>query len=265
MPTLVLPLIDAKLMASALVPHTARDEWTPGLSTVAVGIHDGQFAYATDRYTCGRYDLTNVASQWPDERLLIPRDLLSAILTLGPRTLPARYVEYNAVIETYGEPLIGERAPSTRASLSIETKPVEESGEGEMHYFRVFSAPKTDLKYPPVGALFDRWIPGKPVRNPVILNPEYLARFTTYAHKVRREMRVTLPPRGAINGATSGVLVEVGARFKGILMPINPFKRHLESFGTDLAAENLAREQANPPSQDTDSPETPDGNGPSGI
>lgn len=252
MPTLRLPLLDAKLMAAALIPLT--DEWrNSALGTVAVGHPDSQFAVASNRYVAGRYDLTNVASIYPETLMLIPVDLLSALLTIGPKTLIEAPVQYDASIFVGSGP----DGKKWQAQLTIALR--DEDKEGPTHYMRVFNAVDQTLAFPPIARLFDQWVHGEEIVNPVVMNSEYLARFTTYARRVGSLIRLSFPRRRSSSNGSDGVLVEVGTRFKGIIMPyLTTYNDAFGAYPPDVNAERIAAEAAATPSQDTDSPETPD-------
>lgn len=261
MPTLQLPLLDAKRMASALLPHVERGWAGTSLSSIAVGHEGAQFAVASDRYTCGRYDLTNVATIYPESLMLIPHDLLSVVLTIGPKTLPMEPTRYTVTIEAHERNYkTSPRVPKWEATLSIDYQVPETERTGPLpvtHFYRVFDAVDQTKTFPPVARLFDTWVPGEEVRNPVVLDPDHLAKFTGYAKRIRHHIRFSLPDKGTGGAKVGPVLVEIDPRFKGLLMPIAYMSGPANEFGTDLAAENAARIQAEKEaastSQDTDS------------
>lgn len=237
MPGITLTLHDAKRLAAALVPHISKDPVSPVLDNVVLGGNRGNFAYATDRYTVGRYDLTNViVGEVPEEDFFIPKAVLSAIRSLGPTTLPNEIV-----MENY--------------QLRIETLEVDkltyivakiiwhyEDGSDMVHWMRTWHAPTSDRRRPPFFPLVDRLFaetyPGAD-RWRTHLDAEHLEKFTGYARLVSSPIRLTMTGPNNMGKAESPILVEIGTRFKGLIQPIMVMDHH--GFGADLAVDNVTR------------------------
>jgi hypothetical protein len=235
MDRIVMPLEAAKNVARALLPHVGTDNVTPTLTGV---YFDGQFASATNRYTVGRYDLTNLLADGSTESgVWVPREALASVLTVGKTTLRwgNRLMDYVAIFET-----VKESGSTAYTSVEIEWRPV--SGAPEVHWMRVFNANGATGNYPPVGRLIDGFQPGEQMR--VGLHGDHLAKFTSLTRRENAPLRVTLSKDPVVSGRKSGgpMLIEVGSRFKGLIQPsliLNP-----ESYGRDIAMENLETAKA---------------------
>lgn len=229
MPSVTMGLLDAKLLASALVPHASKDDVTPALKQIALGGEHGQYAIATDRYTVGRYDLTNVViGDLPTEVFLIPRDVLSAVRSLGGATLVRLHDEHNyrVVFETLEVGKI----------RYIQAKVIWHSEElGDMvHWMRTWDQPAIS-NFPPVARLFRQVKAGGGPA--VLLGPEHVDKFTGYARAMGTKMLVTMT-EGSGERRLAPLLVEIGPRFKGLIQP--NILLHREGLGPDLIAENEA-------------------------
>lgn len=228
---LTMPLLDAREMAAALVPHASKDDVTPVLKVIAVGGRKGSFAYATDRYTVGRYDLTNIVETMPEENVLIPASALSAVRMLGHATLPGHSLsEYAVEFERTSRP----------KSLEVLTAKAiwhpDPNSPAEVQWMRTwFLQTRSDTIYPPVEKLFNDFVRGPQSRTH--LSGEQLGKFAGYSKYLNDAMRVTLPV-----GEKSPILIEIGTRFKGLLMP-SVVSSTWPSFGNDLAEENSKREE----------------------
>ncbi len=227
MPSVMMGLLDAKQLAAALVPHASRDDVTPVLTQIALGGEHGQYAVATDRYTVGRYDLTNVViGDMPTEVVLIPWHALAALRTLGKATLPNNIdmLNYRVVFDTL-----------TVGKLTyLQAKVLwHDEALGDMvHWMRTWLIPSSYGNFPPVAKLF-RGV--KAGGSQVNLGPEHVTKFTGYAKTINSSMRVTLT-EGTNEARLSPILVEVGKRFKGLIQPYRPLDA--DQFGPDLLAEN---------------------------
>lgn len=234
MDRIVMPLSVAKDVARALLPHAGHDNVTPTLTGV---YFDGQFALATNRYTVGRYDLTNLlADESTDGGVWVPREALASVLTVGKTTLRwgNRLQDYVVIFET-----VKESGSTAYTSVEIEWRP--ESGTPEVHWMRVFNANGATGNYPPVGNLIDRFQPGEQMR--IGLSPSHLAMFVSPNRRDRNPMRVTMSAPVVDKTKSGGpLLIEVGARFKGLIMPSHLFRP--EDFGRDIAMENHETAQA---------------------
>lgn len=228
---ITLSIPDAKLIAAALLPHTAPKGDTPVLRCIV--IRDG-FAYASDRYTDGRYDLTNLIEDLPDEDFMIPGEVFSAIQRgLGDTTLPNTLFEpsYRVRIETVG---FGE-------ARYIQAKVVWTSEDlGEMlHWCRTWDY-RDWGKFPVVDRLFNDVLPGTR-RWRVQLGPEHLSKFLPFAKLTRSNLRLTMTgPK--LDKVASPILVECGTRFKGLVQPT--LEGNGTEFGTDLAVANATARDA---------------------
>lgn len=205
MPRIALRLIDAKDMARAIVPHIATDTFTPAITNAALGGDLGSFVCATDRYSVGQYDLTNVLLDGePSETMLIPRAALSWITTVGKASLVVGAIAPYVVVIT------------TSTVLNVTRTVVEfvndYRGENEQtHLLRVFKT-LSGGNYPPVRRLFNEFEAGEQVK--FGLFPEHVRKFTGYARIHRDLMQVTLPSK-----AGKPLHIRIGARFQGLLMP----------------------------------------------
>lgn len=259
MPRITLRLTDAKELARAIAPHASRDDVTPVLTGIAVGGEHGSFAYSTDRYTVGRYDLTNVLMDdgVPDEEMWIPRAALSWVMTIGkawflnPFT-PGYIVHFETV---HRDSKLG----ASYTSVTLEWRGEEVT---EVHAMRTFPANGAKGNFPPVSRLFREFVRGATDRT--TLKGEHLDKFVGYSKYAREIMQVTLP-----EAPLRPVLIEIGKRFKGLIQPhlaIGP-----DPFGTDLAADNAERiadrdpgfstTQTNGDSKDADTDTTPSAQG----
>ncbi len=242
MDRIVMPLSVAKEMALMLLPHISTDGVTPVLTGAYI---DGQYAYATDRYTVGRYDLTSLLGEGRSETpIWIPREALAILRTIGKASLRwgNRMDSYHAIFET-----VKESGSTAYTTLEIEWRPV--SGHPEVHWMRVFNANGATGNYPPVARLIDGFIPGEQMR--VGLTPHHVAKFTSTQGRNPQPMRVTMSNAPATNKKSGGpILIEVGLRFKGLIQPsiiLDGF-----GYGADIAMDNLkaAADQPKPESKE---------------
>lgn len=224
-----IPLWDVRDMAAALVPHASKDDVTPTLTYIAV---QGNFAYSTDRYTVGRYDLTNVLKSEPnDEAFFIPARALSAVRMLGPATLPGFNLQEYVVRFS-----VSSRDEKTRMiHVQVVWKSESDRIPDEVHWMRTWFIPANKLIMPRVPRLFDEFTQGD--RSRLTLGGDHLGKFTGYSKYKRSAMRVTLPA-GEKNAP---VLVEIGMRFKGLIMPYTVIDS--ATFGVDLAAQNAEKKK----------------------
>lgn len=236
MPRTTMPLLAAKQMAQALLPHTATDNVTPVLmGAVLGGERFGQYAFASDRYTIGRYDMTNLLSVEPEEELWIPREALAILRTLGSKTLlwgdhPTAYEVTFATMKQDGKYWVTE----VTVDYVIEGQPPI------THWFRTFAARGADGNFPPTHRLIEEFIPGELMR--VGLGYEHLTKFAPL-ERTGQPIRLTMPKASTTN-KLAPILVESGERFKGLIQPNLMFEGNgVTGFGPDLAMENLAKEK----------------------
>lgn len=237
MPGITLTLHDAKRLAAALVPHISKDDVTPVLGGVVLGGNRGNFAYATDRYTVGRYDLTNViVGDMPEEDFFIPKAVLSAVRSLGRATLPNEIVleNYQLRIET----LEVDKLTYIVAKIMWHS----EDGSDMVHWMRTWHAPASKTSgFPPVDRLFAEAYPGAD-RWRTHLDAAHLEKFIGYARLVSSPIRLTMTGPNNMGKMDSPIVVEIGNRFKALIQPVMVMDNH--GFGADLAVENLMRREA---------------------
>lgn len=231
--TVSLPV--AKQLAQALLPHIGRDAVTPVLGGIITGGERfGQHAFASDRYTVGRFDLTNLFSDEPTGEVWVPREALYAVSVLGKASLL-----YGNLVSSYHVTFrTGQENREWVTTVTVEYRP--ESGERIMHWMRVFGARGADGNFPPVDRLFESFIPGEVMR--VGLGYEHLAKFRPIERN-GMPLRITMPQEAKGNRAAP-ILIESGQRFKGLIQPNIIFENGMTGFGKDIAMENLAAEQA---------------------
>lgn len=230
MPTITIPLYDAKRLATALVPHTTQDDVTPVLSHVVIGGDNGAFAYATDRYTVGRYDLTNIVQEFPETEIQIHRDILSALRRVGGTVLPhSRDLDKYAVrISTVP---IDKYRRQTTASVVFRG---HDGDLNETHWMRLWESAVGYGNFPTVRTLLDGFVAGRAAK--VVVNGPQVGKFSNFSRLYSVNMRLTMPQ--AVNNKLSPILVEVGNRLKGLIQPNLEFGNE---FGVDLAEQNIAR------------------------
>lgn len=229
MPSVMMGLRDAKLLASALVPHASTNDITPALKNIVLGGQNGQYAYATDRYTVGRYDLTGVVDDLPEQELYIPRGLLSVIRSLGRASLVHDEHLYRLLVETLE---VG-KVKYIQAKIVLHD---EELGD-TVHWMRTWDSLAAS-GFPPVGRLFNDLVAGGD--GTVLLGPEQVEKFTRYAMSIRERVAVTFTESSTftVTNKLSPLLVEIGPRFKGLLQPNIMTERF--GLGADILAENAA-------------------------
>lgn len=234
---ITLSLWDAKLLGAALVPHAAKDGITPVLTHIGIGGKLGNYAVATNRYTVGRYDLTNILhSDMPEETFMVPAKVFSALRQIGPSTLPNQIMleNYRLRIETL-----------TVGKLEyIQAKVLwrDEDGSDTVHYMRTWLTTANPGNFPPVDRFFDEVVESADLRH-TVLNARYLESFLGYAKTVGHSVRVSLIDTDSARGLNP-VLVEIGHRFKGLIQPVTEDDAE---FGTNLTkanAERIAAEKA---------------------
>lgn len=231
MTMLSMPLLDAKRLAAALLPHISKDTVTPVLTHVAFqrGSEGGVFAYATDRYTVGRYDLTNIVDEIPDG-MMIPRHVLAAVAVLGKATLPRALVDYRIEFEKFDSP-----SGFTYFSATAIWHNADEMED--THWMRRWDATRTTMYFPPVEKFFAEFLPGEV--SVVGLTPEQVEKFTGYARSIGfTPMKVTLAS-DEDGKRMAPHLIEIGDRFKGLIQP--NLMLGDTGYGTNLAAENVKR------------------------
>lgn len=254
MTTFTLSLVDAKHLAAALIPHISTDDVTPVLTGAQVV---GKYAVATDRYTVGRFDLTNmlVGTDELPEPLWIPRAALAWIKSIGFASLvDSAYINYRVRL-TYIRHEKYEAEDLFRVEVMWRaTKP---EAEDETHLLRTFRTVGARGNFPPLARLYEGFIPGEV--SVIGLGATHLDKFTTYARYVDRHqpIRVTFPAPSTTT-KLQPLLIEIGNRFKGLLQQ-NLIVNH-EAFGHDLAAANLAAHvEAERQRADSKSAETTEG------
>lgn len=230
MPAIALPIHDAKDMARALLPHVSREKYgPPALGGVYIDAAS-QYAYATDRYTIGRYDLTNIPlGTPPGEAMWIPSEALSAVARLGRGTLlHESWLHYRVVFD------VNKPGVTLRVERSLPDEPV---ASPDLEYLRKFLSVGSPDKFPPVSRLFDQFVEGEVSR--VALTPEHMDKFSAY--QKTNPMRIVFPAPGSETIRGKAILVEMGRRFKGLIQPVLLTNK---GFGADLAADNRQRADA---------------------
>lgn len=210
MPRIALRLLDAKEMARAISPHISRDNVTPALTVAALGGDMGSFVHATDRYTVGRYDLTNVLIDGaPDEQMWIPRAALSWITSVGKAYLVGGGIATYTVVIT----------SATHHNMHRTVVEFIDDYRGEReetHLLRTFNAP-TWGTFPPVWRMFDTFERGE--QSVVGLTGEHLSKFAGYSRYRGEAMRVTLPVKSE-RAKHKPLHIAIGPRFQGLIMPV---------------------------------------------
>jgi len=236
MPGITLSLRDAKNIAAALVPHASGDKVTPVLMNIAFGGSLGNYAVATNRYTVGRYDLTNIIDDMPEETFLIPAKVFSIVRQIGPATLPDElYMDnYQLRIETL----------TTQENVDYILLKVlwhYEDGSDMVHFMRTWRLPNWggSHNFPPVHRFFDDAVLSTD-RVQANLSAKYLDPFVSYAKHIDRPLLFSMiePGAGIMNRTLSPVLVEIGHRFKGFIQPVT---RVAADTGVDILKANAER------------------------
>lgn len=232
MTTLVLRLDDMKELSTAISPHVSTDGVTPVLTGVVIGGRFGNYAFASDRYTVGRFDLANILDgDAPEEDFFIPGVALKAIAAVGRTTLPNEiyYGHYRVHLE-YLE--VG-KLHYLQARIVWN----DEGEEPEMtHWMRTWLVPSSKGAFPSVHKFFER-ITSSPMAR-VVVNGAQLEKFTTYAKFKGEGMRIS-STEGMDNKVASPLLIEIGRRFKALLQPMTNFSS--DGFGADLLSDNATR------------------------
>lgn len=243
MSTLTLPLLDAKELSKALVPHVTRDNITPILTHIVVGGDYGSFAYATDRYTIGRFDLTNIiVGEAPAETFWIPGAALAAVGNIGDKSLPDNMIALSEYRVQFERIQLSEKS-AAHFQVTVLSPSMEKDQEGVFYpvWMRTWRVPSNPGNFPPLAKLFTDFLPSE--REVIHLQAEQLSKFTSYAktYKYIGLLRITMTaPSGGRNVAP--ILVEIGNRFKGLVqesLVLDP-----KGFGRDLGADNKARVEA---------------------
>lgn len=233
-----LPLLAAKQMAQALLPHVGRDDVTPVLTGVLVGVGENrQYAFATDRYTVGRFDLSNLYTEEPTGEVWVHHKALSAVAALGKATLldsDSNSTSYHVTFRTGKDELM-----RWTTTVTVEYRPDSERVPNQIHWMRVFGALGADGNYPPVSRLLESFLPGEQMR--VGLSYEHLAKFRP-TERNGVPLRITLAKTPTGPGAKlSPILVESGTRFKGLIQPALLLNE--AGYGEDLAMANRLRDE----------------------
>lgn len=205
-----LPLYAAKTMCKALLPHASRDNVTLALRGAWV---TGKFAYATDRYTVGRYDLTNLIEDEPTQALFLPLRALDTIARLGSSILPyGTLSEAQVVVEgVWGSTSEHPWPDHVYVGVSEEVR-----DHTSTVWSRVFDATGADASRPPIERLFEKFVPGE--RAALDTTGEQMRKFASFAASEREHMRITMPATSD-SKFPAPVLIEIGMRFKGLLQP----------------------------------------------
>lgn len=234
MTTLVLRLDDLKELSAALSPHVSTDGVTPVLTGVMLGGRFGNYAFASDRYTVGRFDLANMFEEGaPETEFFIPGVALKAIATVGKATLPNEiYYGYYRVHLDYLE----------RGELRyLQARIVWDDG-GDLpemtHWMRTWLVPANTGTFPPVHRFFET-VASEPATS-AVLNEAQLHKFLAYARLHQGSMRIS-STAGLVRGQQklSPLLIEIGQRFKAFIQPMTAFSD--SQFGVDLLASNAKR------------------------
>lgn len=223
MTTLRLPMPVVKRLASALLPHCSDDMITPALTNVVVGGEMGTFAYSTNRYTIGRYDLTNIMDE-PGVTFSIPKDVLTAVSRIGKSTVPVDLGAYEVVFER-----IEREARQAQMSVRV-VLPGDDDEPEETHWMRVWHILPEPEKYPSFAKLYSNLV-AEP-RDVMLLDPIGLDRFASFSKLTREKMRVHLCELQ--RGEVGVMLIEIGTRFKGLMMMNQPGS--LDNFGQSIVA-----------------------------
>ncbi len=239
MQTLTMPLTAAKLMCKAILPHISTDDITPSLTYALV---EGNYAFATDRYSVGRYDITNLADSGTDEPMLLPRKAVQFLASVGASVLLWDEAFYHARIEWMPH----QHGRRVQVALVYDINDAD-----EFHLVRVFEGGK-DVKFPPVARLFEDLKAGAERR--FITVGGQLDKFVAFSRSSRHNLRVTTT-RGGRADKLSPVLIEVGPRFKGLLQPTGDIG---SSFGNDII--DFASDQDGDTNLPGDTGEQPKGN-----
>jgi len=239
MPSITVPLADAKHLAAALLPHISTDLVTPVLTGFQVA---GKYAVATDRYTVARYDLTNVlvgADEVP-EPIWFPRAALAWVKTIGQASLL-----YDFATGRYHVRFSSVKHERYESSDYVQVEVIWMGGEDEpnfeeVHLLRRFTTRGARGNFPSVDRLFEQFLPGETAV--IGLGAEQVEKFTAYAKFANRPapIKITFPRANATGNKLMPSLVEIGQRFKGLIQPNIILDN--AGYGVDLAAENVARD-----------------------
>lgn len=255
MTSLVLRLNDIKMLSAAISPHISKDNVTPVLTHAVTGGRFGNYVVASDRYTVGRYDMTNIIDESPEEEFFIPGVALKAIAAIGPASLPNEIAyDYYRVHLEYLE--VGKLH-----YLQARVVYVEGDEAPMTHWMRTWLIPGSSrfpMKFPSVDKFFESAL-SEPMEK-VTLSGKHLEKFIGFARLNSDIIRVSSTKNvGTDNQHASPVLVEIGPRFKAFIQPMTAFSA--DGFGPDLLALNaqrIAEEQAK--EEDTTKPEDEVGN-----
>lgn len=233
MPRYTLPLVAAKEMARYLVPHVCRSSVTPALMGVVVGGERfGQHAFATDRYSLGRYDLTNLLTSGAEKEVWVPREALTILYTVGRHTLL-----YGHSLDNYHVSFDTTKISASMARTVVEIT-YRDGDLRELHWMRVFQANGATGNFPPTERLFESFIPGERTRfGSTAFN---LAKFLVAGQRADSLRLTHSKPEN--HNKTGLTLIENGDRFKGLLA--ENLLLGDNGFGTDLAMDNLKAHEA---------------------
>jgi hypothetical protein len=231
-------LLEARYMARAIAPHTSTDDVTPVLTGAVIGGEFGQYAFATDRYTVGRYDLTGLLDSDEPERVFIPRQVLVFVSSVGNGWLPEHLGHYHVEFEH-----VADSGTRGRAVVRFWYRPDENTND--LHLMRTWRTLGSEYNYPPVARLLERFLPLQASGNIVGVDArthvagKQVDKFSGYSRWSGDLMRITLPAASDNANKPQPTLIEVGRRFKGLIQPNLVFAGE-SAFGSDLAYNNLA-------------------------
>ena len=208
---LTLPIFEAIEACAAVLPHVATDPVTPVITVAHI---TGDTITATDRYTVGRFNL----SQALDEgSIALPLEAVKWLARFVTKHLleDVRMVKRDTYTVTIEAPepteLKGPKAAGQSVTVSVESK---NHGVEVLRKFRPVGG-----NFPPVGRLLDGHKPAEAAPT-VALGSEQLEKFTGYAKKWHRGHPLTFTLSATDNPGKPGpVLIKIGEQFTGLLQP----------------------------------------------
>lgn len=209
---LTLPIFEAIEACAAVLPHVATDPVTPVITVAHI---TGDTITATDRYTVGRFKLSQAldegAISLPLEAVKWLARFVTKHLLEDARNMPPSE-GYMVTIEA-PEPteLKGPKIAEQSVTVSVESK---HHGVEALRKFRPVGG-----NFPPVGRLLDGHKPAEVVPT-VALGSEQLEKFTGYAKKWHYGRPLTFTLSATDNPGKPGpVLIKIGEQFTGLLQP----------------------------------------------
>lgn len=245
-----LPLLHAKRLAQAVLPHVSADDVTPSLTWAT--IHGGVL-YGTDRYSVGAYKIIS-----PEKPVREMGSLAARITAESPERYEAKVKDWEERAEVrfggegWEEPFYIPRAALKRLATLNEAQTtsgvrnlldrvrvtITESPEstlyghqviigvqeGSLESFRqVFNRAKSGV-FPPVWTLFEKWEPQKTGPVEYGLNANLLGKIAATLPKYEPfKMTAGEPTRNAATGEVikqAPMMVEVGTDFRILVQPV---------------------------------------------